>query len=261
MSVFLRLYKHLLPRARAWYITVTKPLRNFFVALSDEPSSVRTFFDDVWDLINPQTTTEITVWEKQWGLTESDILEQERRDRLDAAWKARGGQNPRYIQDKVWNAGFTDVYLHQWWEPGSDPPISRVPVPYVTDTELVLCGEALAECGEATAECGEFEAPAGYLLVNKIFVAQLAYTALCGEALAACGESLAECGENDGIEFVRKGYDVTTDPATWPLYMYFCGETFGTQADVPLARKDEFENLLLTIDPAQQWLVLIINYT
>jgi hypothetical protein len=35
---------------------------------------------------------------------------------------------------------------------------------------------------------------------------------------------------------------------------------FGTTANVPAERREEFERLLLSKCPAQQWLVTIVNY-
>lgn len=235
MAVIFRIFQHLLPRARAWRITIDKLLRRFFEALSDTPNSIREFFDNIWTDLAPQATTEMDEWERQWGLTSSEgLTEQERKDRLEATWKTLGGQSPRYIQSTIWAAGFTDVHIHQWWVPASDPLIARDPTAYVP----------------ATAE----------LLVNKILIAQRNETCLAGHPSMHAGEVLAQAGQFQGSAFFRKKYNVTTNPDTWPFYLYFGAETFGNLADVPLARKDEFENLLLKICPTQQWLVLLINY-
>jgi hypothetical protein len=54
---------------------------------------------------------------------------------------------------------------------------------------------------------------------------------------------------------------VPDDPAKWPYFMYVGGETFGINAIVDLARRDEFERLLLKLRPTQNWVVTLITYT
>ena len=95
----------------------------------------------------------------------------------------------------------------------------------------VDCGEALAECGEAFAECGNYSGSVGYPLVNKFVY------------------------DSDNV-----GYTVSSDPATWPFYMYVGGPNFGDVAEVPAIRRYEFEALLLKIRPAQLWIGVIVRY-
>lgn len=261
---FLRTYKHLLPRARAWVITVNKSLRQFFEGLSGLPESIRIFLDDVWGDIFPETTRELDAWESQWGLPATVTDEQERRTRLDATWKALGGQDPRYIQDTLRGAGF-DVFVHEWWEPGTNPPVVRNPLRVLRRTNtpgplLVECGESQALCGEAQMEAGNSANPSGYPLVNKIFSTEQDILPLCGEAIAACGEELAICGNFIRFTFKRRDYIVPSDQDTWPYFLYIGGESFGTAAIVEPSRRDEFEDLCLKICPAQQWLGIIVQY-
>ena len=145
-----------------------------------------------------------------------------------------GGQDPRYIQDTLQAAGF-DVYIHEWWEPGTEPALDDPTPATPRDPSIILggiivylneCGEVLAECGEALAEAGERSTPPGYPLVNK-----------------------------DGTVYV-----VSADPAEWPYYLYIGGAVFGETAQIDPKRKDEFEDLCLKICPAQQWLGIIVEY-
>jgi len=231
--------KHLLPVARAWRITTEKQLRQFFVGLSGLEVDVRAFIDGVWSDIGPQTTRELEAWERQFGLRDIVLTEQERRDRLAAAWAATGGQSPRYIQDTLQAAGF-DVYVHEWWEPGTEPPLgvsaaatARSPVLWLqsdsgTTRSGVDCGEALAECGEVFAECGNGTEAPGYPLVNR----------------------------GPGVV-----YTVPVDSSKWPYFIYIGAGVFGDMAAVPTARKDEFEALCLGVCPAQNWLGMLVNYS
>ena len=232
--MFLRIIQHLLPNARAWHITTNKQLREFFVALSDLGSDVKVFFDEIFNDIDPQKTRELDAWESQFALADNALSDQERRDRLAATWQAVGGQDPRYIQDTLQAAGF-DVYIHEWWEPGTEPALDDPTPATPRDPSIILggiivylneCGEVLAECGEALAEAGERSTPPGYPLVNK-----------------------------DGTVYV-----VSADPAEWPYYLYIGGAVFGETAQIDPKRKDEFEDLCLKICPAQQWLGIIVEY-
>ncbi len=269
--MFLRVIKHLLPNAKAWRITAEKNLRNFFEGLAPIGDGVKAFYDRVWLEIFPQTTESLDAWDEQFGLRETNITEQERRDRLAATWKAVGGQDPRYIQDTLRANGF-DVYVHEWWVPGTEPApgdkqcvTPRSPLTVLrrefTGADLkVDCGEPLAQCGESFAEAGNGANPLGYPLVNKVFQSQPDLVTLCGEAEAACGEAEAACGNYFKFREVLRDYIVPADPTKWPYFLYIGGENFGTIAQVDPKRRDEFEALCLKICPTQQWLGVLVEY-
>lgn len=260
--IFLRIFKHLLPRGRAWRITHGKRLRAFFEGFSGTGDDVKQFVDRTWLDIFPETTRELDEWERQWGLRNPGLTEQQRRDRLAAAWKALGGQSPRYIQDTLRGAGF-DVYVHEWWQPGTKTP--RNPLLYMrrefTKVDLLVeCGEALAACGEDFAQAGNSQEPKGFPLVNKVVRTTEDIIPLCGEELAACGEELASCGSYEQFRSDQVEYIVPRDPDTWPYFLYIGGETFPELATVQNRRRDEFEELCLKICPAQQWLGILVEY-
>lgn len=269
--MFLRIFKHLLPNARAWRITVDKKLREFFDGLSSVGSDLKTFFDEVWLDIFPDTTRELDEWENQFALRDTGLTDQERRDRLTATWRALGGQDPRYIQDTLQANGFP-VFVHEWWEPGTEPgvgvkqcvtprnPLTVLRREFTGATLLVDCGEPLAACGEAFAEAGNGLQPVGYPLVNKIFQTVPDLLTLCGEPIAEAGEPEALCGNFFQFTEVLKEYIVPTDQTKWPYFLYLGGQTFGDISQIPSTRKDEFEALCLKICPTQQWLGILVEY-
>ncbi len=272
MAVIFRALRHLLPTGRAWRITVDKRLRRYMEGLAAAMSRIRDDVDDVWLDVFPQTTRRLDEWEDQFGLRTAGLSEQQRRDRLEGAWKALGGQSPRYIEDTLRGAGF-DVYVHEWWVPGTEAPIGvhaaaepRDPFLWLAQeyTGVVLyvaeCGESAGACGEPAAECGNTVERIGYPLVNKVTKAELGLSAECGEASAACGEPLAECGNYNGYRETILSYPLPTDPATWPYFLYIGGPEFGDTATVPAARRDEFERLCLKICPAHLWLGILVQY-
>jgi uncharacterized protein YmfQ (DUF2313 family) len=262
---FLRIFKHLLPRARAWRITVDKQLRRLLEGLSGVGADVKDFTDAVWLDLFPQTTRSLEAWEEQFGQEGAGLTEQQRRDNVDAAWKALGGQSPRYIQDTLRDNGF-DVYVHEWWTPNAFP------------LNAFYCGDAAAQSGETGVECTGAVYPArdpndvlapdnivpvagkGYPLVNLITDLSPNFLALCGEAAAECGEPSMLCYNYVNFNFSRKKYETTADPDTWPYYLYIGGAAFGDLADVPENRRTEFETLCLKICPNQQWLGILVEY-
>lgn len=270
--IFFRAFQHLLPRGRAWVVVVEKRLRQFFEGLSGVGSEAKQFVDDVWADLYPKTTRDLAGWEKQYGLPSVGLTEQQRRDRLAAAWKAQGGQDPRYIEDTLQANGF-DVYVHEWWQPGTEPAVGvqgqatpRNPLLYVREEFtgvrlLVECGEEFAACGEEFAEAGNALQPSGFPLVNKITQTVPAYLPRCGEDLAACGEDLAACGNFDVFSTEGVNYIVSRDPKFWPYFLYIGGETFGEIAGVDPKRQSEFEALCLKICPTQQWLGILVEYS
>lgn len=275
MNVFLRVFQHLLPNARAWRITISKTLRSFFEGLSGVGADAVKYADDVYGDAFPQTTREIEAWENHFALkTSANLNEQERRDRLDATWKQLGGQDAKYIQDTLQGAGF-DVWVHEWFVPGTEPlpgvklcvtprnPIDvlRAEFTGVNGQNTVGCDEALAACGEAFAECGNGIDPLGYPLVNKIFFTEDDLTILCGEVLAECGELDAQCGQFVNFLFKPVNYIVPLDPAKWPYFLYIGGEVYGDIATIVPTRRDEFETLCLKICPLHQWIGILVTYT
>lgn len=232
----MNLFKRLLPTGRAWSLTANKNLRKFFAALHTVlVDSTKSFADYVYFDIFPATTRELSAWDKQFGLPTVTMSDAERRTRIEGAWSSMGGQSPRYLQDALQAHGF-DVYVHEWWESIS-PVVARNPFDVLSATYLsvvpgVDCGEPLAECGEAFAECGNFTEKAGYPLVNKLI-----------------------------YNSQDTSYTVPSDPGYFPYFIYVGGVNFGDVATVAVARRYEFEALLLKLFPAHLWIGVIVRYS
>lgn len=270
--LFLRIFKHLLPRARAWKITVDKSLRRLFNGLSGAGSDLKDFVDGVWSDAFPDTTRELDEWEGQLALPGVVLTEQERRDRIAAAWKATGGQSPGYIQDTLRGAGF-DVYVHEWWEPGTEPAVGVAGCATARNPLLVLrrrysdegyvwtCGTADATAGNPDVTCGGTVEPPGYPLVNKVTKTVPDYVNTCGNPDVTCGNLDATCGNYSQFRDVREDYIIPLDPDKWAHFLYIGGAAYGDLATVPVTRRDEFERLCLKIAPTQAWLGIIVQYT
>lgn len=228
-------FQHLLPRALAWRTTIRKNLRRYIEGLAAFAGDVRTFIDLVYLDLFPPSTRELPAWETEFALTGSGT-EADRRLRLAAAWAAQGGQSPDYIQSVLHAAGFDTVFIHEWWASGP-PFVARDPRLY---TLLPLIG---------TYQC---EASSQWQCFNP----------LPGQPLAPhCDDKLA----NDPHYIVnldltpRAPPVVPSDPQYWPYFLYFSGEVFPELAPVDATRIDELKELLLSICPTQQWIVLLVD--
>jgi hypothetical protein len=217
------LLKHLLPKGEGLKAVVSKNITALFNAISAGYQQIRTYIDLFFLDGNPTDTRELARWEVQWGLpTVASLTEDQRRDRLDAAWKALGGQGKDYIQGVLQAAGFP-VYLHEWWGDAFDP------------YDAWYCKDAGAECGETGVECinpipttNDPSDTGGYLLVNKIPDTEIT--------------------------------TFTADPQSFPYYLYIGGEDFGDSVELPAARRDEFERLCLKLKPCHMWLCILVTY-
>jgi len=270
MINFFEIIEHLLPHSTAWKLTINKRLKDFISGLSHFPLDIKNFIDLIFMDIFPFTTRQLDEWENQFGLINNNLTDTQRRVRLDSFWKDRGGQSPRYIQDVLQKNGF-DIYIHEWWESGTEPPVSikicttpRNPLNYLSEDGIIRysiqCGEPLSQCGEPLSQCGESISGLGYALVNKIYVSAL-INFQCGEILGQCGELFAQCGDVLGYSQKLKKYTIPNDVSKFPYFLYFGGENFGEFAIIGNNRKDELENLILKIIPAQQWAGLLVQYS
>lgn len=250
--LFFRQLVHLLPDAIAWRVTTQKTLRRFLLGVSQWPAGAREFVDAVYSDLFPDTTREIGMWEQHFGLTPA-ATETARRQQIAGAWSAQGGQSPHYLQTVVRAAGF-DVYVHEWWQPGTQPPVARDPRDYTEQPRVgsIQCGMNHARCTHPSAEPPD-EIPEGLeyediypqcnrWLANTITVAYLVNLKLTRDAPPP----------------------VPDDSTKWPYFLYFGGPLDGggaiTKAEVPAERREEFERLLLKLRPAQQWIVTYVDY-
>lgn len=234
--MFLRIFQHLLPRAEAWRITVTKTLRQFFEGLTAAPEAARDFVDEVHRDAFPATTRELAEWETQFGIV-AQGSEGARRTELAAYWAAQGGQDPKYLQDTIQAAGFP-LYIHEWWSSGP-PYVARDPRDYTVQPLIGIyqcTGDAFIDdqpqCtgdGSTQPQCNAFLANEPGYLVNRDLTP-------------------------------RAPPRVPDDPDYWPYFLYFGGETFPDRVTLPVAQREALERLVLKICPMQQWIVMLVDY-
>lgn len=229
MRVSLDTFKHLLPTGRAWSLTVSKRLRQFFTGLVGPLADAQDYQDVAYNDVRPQYTTKLSEWEFQFGIFVSAATEQDRRDRLTAAWRALGGQDPRYLQDTVQAAGFP-LFIHEWWVPGSEPPVARNPNAYIAPDNgawvTVKLGAPGVQLGRPSTQLGKAR-KLRYLIDDNL---------------------------PDPPVWPQN------DQTKWPYFLYFGGETFGDVVTLPAAREAELRTLILKLCPAQLWCGLLVEF-
>lgn len=229
MRINLDTFKHLLPSGKAWRLVIDRRLRQFFDGMSVEPGDAQDYQDGVWNDFRPFQTTKLDQWEDQFGLLTTLSTDLERRQRLDAEWKALGGQDPRYLQDIVQAAGFP-LFIHEWWTPGSNPPSARNPNAWI--------------------------APSG---AGAFIISQL------GKPGVQLGRPSTQLGKARKLRFLLTDNLVKpvvwprTNTDDWPYFLYFGGATFGDVVNIPAERWDELRTLLLKLCPAQQWIGVFVE--
>ncbi len=232
-DLFTRILQALLPTGRAFRLWVGSQLRQYIEGLSGFLADIRQHIDLIWLDTQPSSTRALDEWEAQFGLPNgAGMATPDRIERLNGEWAATGGQSPRYIQDVLQAAGF-DVYVHEWWVPGSSPIETRDPNAYVTEAAGTWrYGIAGARCGVAAVRCEDFDVY-----------------------------------RTDPYILTTRGPDAYTPPAPptdstkWPFVLYISSADIGIEAEIPAARRLEWERLVRMITPAQHWLGIIAIYT
>lgn len=232
--LLLRVFDYLLPRAKAWSLTIGKNLRNFISGLTGTPIDIRAFFIDIYFDLFPTTTTQVPEWEAQFGILTGGT-DAQKRAALTAAWRVPEFQSPKQIQDTLQAAGF-NVFVHEWW---SDlVPTPRDPRLFVDD-----------------------QTTDGFVLVNKIPQVLPGGLTIVGNANFVIGGSKAIVGATSAsLIFREKRFPIPDDPTKWPFFLYIGGAIFPNLAQVPAAREEEFETLCLKICPTEQWLGMRVEY-
>jgi len=241
MSIFLRAFQHLLPRSPIWRLSFDKVLQRLFAGLAaGAPDAARAYLDDVYDDLFPATTRQLELWEAEFGLA-ADPSDAVRRQNLAAAWAATGGQSPAYIQGVLQAAGFP-LYVHEWWTAG--PPYTagawRDPRAYTRQPLIGTFQCSPHSYGASQPQCtvtGTVGAPTcdGFLGNDPGYLVNLDLTK-------------------------RPPPPVPSDTALWPYFFYLGDATFPNHVSVPASRRSELERLVLKLKPAQQWVVMLVDY-
>ena len=103
--------RHLLPDSTAWRLVIERLLKKYLRGLSTVGADARSFIDDVSDDVWPQTTRQLSEWQRQFGL-EAWGTEQEQRDYLEHIWSEERGHGRETIQANLRAGGFANAYVY-----------------------------------------------------------------------------------------------------------------------------------------------------
>lgn len=221
---WLKYFDFMLPNSRAWDLAPDGPLRKYFNALSVVPQITRDFMMSTITEIFPEYTTRLHDWSVLFGSTEDYD-----RSELAAAWSAFGGQDPKYIQDTLRSLG-VDIYVHEWWVPGSDPIQARSPIPYVDNS---------------------------FVLVNDLTTIEKKYVYQFGDG-TEFGNG-AQFGEYDGYFLQRKKYPCPKKKEEYWAYWYVCGKTWPNYAQIPEKKLEKLIEMIFRIKPLWSRCVLRVT--
>jgi hypothetical protein len=234
----------LLPKTFAWNLVYVRDFVKFVKGITPSLDAAAAALTTLWTNIIPASADEASVvnWERQFALGGSSALTlDERRDRLDGVWASVGGQSPGYITETLQSHGFP-VQTHEWWDTSASGwPVAKDPRDHL-----------LPEYGGTDTD--------GILLVNKIRTSVKFDEMVAGAPFAIAGNPKAIAGYYGGYAIDEVDYAYVGPEVYHPYYLYIGDATFPNTVDIPSARREEFENLLKSICPAQQWLVLRVRY-
>jgi len=281
MSDLFKTFKHLFPKALAWSFPFNGFLKKYIEGLSETPNDIRDFADNVYLDIFPQTTRELELWEQQFNITASGT-DQQRRANLAARWIAQGGQGKDYLESVIHAAGFTDVFLHPWFNADGS---TKNPNFFLRNSQteyLFVTGQTGLQTGDGTTQTSGTLSISAFVIVTGQtgiqtggldqqttgatfpFVPYLFYT---GKPNAQTGDGVTQtAGQIDpqGSLLVNKGpnvaYFVPQKLDEYREMLYVGGKNFPDFVDISITQKDEFERLLLRYLPYSHWIGLLINY-
>lgn len=160
------------------------------------------------------------------------------REAIQSEVAANGAQSPGEFQSIIQAAGF-DLYVHEWWIPGTVPPVVRNP--------------------------GDLGQPFR-VYVTGVTQAQKKYKHQC----TAIGAGMAQAtttpwrylaGAYDGYLYRLKQYQGPANDAERTRYFYLGGQTFPDPGTVALDSLPELDRLIYKYKPARLRCILIAGIT
>lgn len=231
--------RRLLPSGAAWWLPREGAFRSLVEGLAAGLDSVRAGVDGLVDELYPEQSTALAAWERTLGEWPAPTLsDAERRARLVASWRDERNAAPDSVEAALRDRGF-DVRVYEWWSGVVDgAPVPRDLTPYFPPAGV------------------------GVLLRNKLRETRRHYLIRCGESLAKCGEEVARCGaySGTGVRYESIALSDAKVGDAWPFVVVIGGETWGAFAEVPEARRAEFEWQCFQRTPVEQWIGLMVRY-
>lgn len=275
----------LLPDGPLWVPETEKDFDLFLDGQSLSLEDMRIFLEKIAFFRDPYNTPILSDLEKEYGIITRENLDIETRIANLAlkVYGKNGAGSEDDLESALKAAGF-DVNVYQ-----NDPPADPADI-LGQYFQLVTGDTGNAFTGDPGAYLGQ---GGGYLLVNgPILTGGPIYLGL-GDANAFVGDPLAITGYFIGIRTVEKTYNIPIDPDLWPFVFFVGGEatradvvevitsdgndvitsdgyqvvgsdkgqiTSIQPAEIPIARRREFEKIILRYKPLFTWAGLVVIY-
>lgn len=261
-SALYPLVTDLLPCGSAWSPAKGEDLELYLDGKATNLEQPESFLECLGCVRSPESTPYLDDLEREYGLYPDTLAtETERRADLANAKKATGGQGPDYLLQRLIDAGFTNLQIHEN-RPPADPNI------FLNSVYLAVCGNETTVCGNENAVCGQ---TGGQLLANgPLFEQDVAYIACCGNENAVCGNENAVAGRFDELSFTERVYTIPTNINYWGFFFFVGGDatrdisgalTAIETVDIDNSRESELKRIILKYKPVQTWAGLQINFT
>lgn len=212
---------------------------------------------------DPLLTPVLDDLEKEYGLPNNTNITETDRRALLAAWVYDGRANgsASYLQDKLHEAGFTNLFVHT-----NDPAVD--PDPFFDDPDQIYMGDTGAQMGEADVMCSNLEA--GFMLVNgNQYFFEIDYLAFMGDTLQQMGEPEAMCGDYSGVSRELIDYPTEMIEEAWPFVFFVAAEDAvrdvdGFLTDIPYATVPREKityaiQLIAKIKPLHSWCGFLVR--
>ena len=230
LSFWVRVYDRLLPRSRAWALTIDRTLKKFFEGLGELPKICQEYIGSVLLEAFPQTTNYLADWSLFFGSPTTLTA-----DELEVEWGTFGGQDPDYIQQVLWYLGFDTCFVHEWWVPDTNPPVARNPF---TPVNLI---------------------DSSYVLVNDLTEVEKDFAYQFGDGTQFESTPGAQFGEYDGYYLRMKRYPCPDIPHEYPVYWYVCDRTWPNYALVEESKFRTLIRILYKLKPVHTRIILRVT--
>lgn len=242
------------PKSEIFAGIIERVFTKYIYSIGSVPKAVHDWVSHIFLDLIPEYTTRALDWSRQFNFPAQQTV-----TKLQAEWKQQGGQSPNYLQESLHNAGYANLFVHEWWKAS-------------TDGSVYECGDG-HECGDGS-ECGGFKSVGSTpelrnpfplingtapnnLLVNPVQTITGNYKYECGDG-HECGDG-SECSPSTGLLYFDKIYPHPVNYDDAHFYFYIGGETWPDHALVIDHQLADIKRIVYKIKPMQQRVVLLVD--
>ena len=251
----------LLPKNFLWSGQTDRPFTKFIEALASAPKYVHDYLGQILTDIFPRLTTRGDEWSKQLN-----YATEQTQDTIGNNIKEGAGQSPNHLQQAIQDAGFTNVFVHEWWRTGNE-----------SDYVEVQCDDGFTQCdgGDWCQMDGALDITAAdkipknpfphindqqpnNLLVNPVQEIVQGYNFQM-DGGSQCDDLETQCETSTGTAYLDKIYPHSTDYSKIPYNFFVGGEKWPDIAPITRGTLKDLERIIYKMRPLQQRVVLLVS--